>query len=367
MQRTWAVALFSLGVSTVLTEGASLKAHVIPAEVLEAPQKFEKDLKIDDRPQVGSLHFGHPYPTIQDSEDFDKDFVKDENADNGEYTAQSEYDRLRHKVTLLTQQAKAAGERKNEEKKDLEKDHENYKNQMAKDEKAIADKLKEKDELLKPFKLRPMPVKPVEDSAVDAIKAMSPLGKKKEEPSWWPFSSWGKPDSKPQVVSEDSEKTGAASQKAVWDFGPAEKAIEQAAKNLKDCEKELADAEADLKKLKAQLEAAEKKLALAHDKVKQSSERQLELERAEKTAHHQITVTASDELTADKAYQAQKALIEKLQAQLMKAAEKVRAMRAAEDKDGGVYPVATPEPKSGANSIVLSSAVALAMATIAVA
>jgi len=129
----------------------------------------------------------------------------------------------------------------------------------------------------------------------------------------------------------------------------------------------LADAEADLKKLKAKLAAAEKKLALAHEKVKQLSERQLELEKAATTAHHYVPVKASDELAADKAYQLQKAIVEKLVAQLLKAKEKVKSMRAAEDKDGGVYPVVTPGPKSGANSIALSSAIALAMATVALA
>jgi len=201
-----------LAVSTVLTQGASLKAHIIPAEVLESPKKFEKDLKVDDRPQVGTLHFKHPYPTVQDSEDFDKDFVKDENTDNGEYTAQSEYDSLRHKVTLLKQLAKVAEGRKNEEKVDLDDAWAKYKKNMAQDEEAIAKKLKEKDDLLTPFKLRPMPVKPVEENVVDAIKAMSPLGKgkKKEESTWWPFSSWGKPEPKkekePEVVSEVAEK-----------------------------------------------------------------------------------------------------------------------------------------------------------------
>merc|ERR1740130_429610 len=108
----------------------------------------------------------HPYPTVQDSEDFDKDFVKDENTDNGEYTAQSEYDSLRHKVTLLKQLAKVAEGRKNEEKVDLDAAWAKYRKNMAQDEQAIAKKLKEKDDLLTPFKLRPMPVKPVEDNVV---------------------------------------------------------------------------------------------------------------------------------------------------------------------------------------------------------
>jgi len=388
MQRSWAVALFSLAVSTVLTEGASLKAHTLPAEVLETDKKFNKDLRVDDRPQVGTLHFKHPYPTVQDSEDFDKDFVKDENTDNGEYTAQSEYDSLRHKVTLLKQQAKVALGRKNEEQKDLDGAYAKYKKNMAQDEKAIAKKLSEKDDLLKSFKLRPMPVVPVEDYVVEATRGISPMGKKTEGPAWWPFSSWGKTGKAkpapleevkaPEVVSEAAEKTGAASKEGLIAISEAEKAIEQAAKRLKEAEKELADAEANLKKLKAQLEAAQKKLATAHLKVKTVSKRQLELEKAATTAKHTLNAHAADQAAADKAYAAQKAIVDKMMAKLLKASQKIKSLRAAEDKDGGIYPVngvkktpasaaGEPEPKSGANSIALSSAIALAMAVIALA
>merc|ERR1719253_1851956 len=59
---------------------------------------FGKDYPWDKRPAVDVLHFKHPYPVVQDSGDFDRDYVKDENSDNGEWKAQSEYDRLRHEM-----------------------------------------------------------------------------------------------------------------------------------------------------------------------------------------------------------------------------------------------------------------------------
>ena len=42
--------------------------------------------------------FNHPYPAVQDSNDFDFDFVKDENSDGGRWAAQMEYDTLRSKI-----------------------------------------------------------------------------------------------------------------------------------------------------------------------------------------------------------------------------------------------------------------------------
>merc|ERR1719409_321635 len=59
---------------------------------------FGKDYPWDKRPKVDVLHFKHPYPAVQDSGDFDSDYVKDENSDNGSWKAQTEYDRLRHKL-----------------------------------------------------------------------------------------------------------------------------------------------------------------------------------------------------------------------------------------------------------------------------
>merc|ERR1719343_1170127 len=55
---------------------------------------FDKDYIADGRPQ-NKTHFQHPYPVLQDSEDYDKDYTKDENTDSGEWAAQDKYDKLR--------------------------------------------------------------------------------------------------------------------------------------------------------------------------------------------------------------------------------------------------------------------------------
>merc|ERR1719297_561966 len=57
--------------------------------------------------------FGHPYPAVQDTNEFDRDYVKDENNDGGEWKAQMEYDLLRTKLSKAQddmEKAKAANE-----------------------------------------------------------------------------------------------------------------------------------------------------------------------------------------------------------------------------------------------------------------
>merc|ERR1719230_1077348 len=58
---------------------------------------FGKDYP-DDHRVVTPHHFEHPFPVVQKSDDYDKDYVKDENADGGEWAAQMEYDQLRHDI-----------------------------------------------------------------------------------------------------------------------------------------------------------------------------------------------------------------------------------------------------------------------------
>merc|ERR1712139_144988 len=107
---------------------------------------------------VDVLHFKHPYPVVQDHEEFDSDFVKDENSDNGEWKAQTEYDRLRHKLRQLKKEAAEALAKKNEEKAELDKAMSDYEEDMAKERADIEQK---KSEVIEPIH----PEKPEEPSA----------------------------------------------------------------------------------------------------------------------------------------------------------------------------------------------------------
>merc|ERR1711865_1095963 len=81
---------------------------------------FGKDYPYDKRAVVDKHYvFDHPYPAVQDSGDFDRDFVKDENSDGGKWAAQMEYDTLRTKI-------RAAKEKMDKLKVNMEKEYKEY-------------------------------------------------------------------------------------------------------------------------------------------------------------------------------------------------------------------------------------------------
>merc|ERR1719498_1037213 len=71
---------------------------LIAGAVPQAASQY-KGYPEDEKYHSVKTKFDHPYPVVQESRDYDKDYVKDENNDNGEWKAQMEYDRLRAKIT----------------------------------------------------------------------------------------------------------------------------------------------------------------------------------------------------------------------------------------------------------------------------
>jgi hypothetical protein len=72
---------------------------------------FDHDYPDDSRAPKPVHDFQHPYPILQDSEDYDKDYVKDENSDGGEWKVQETYDTLRGKLARQQALLKAASGR----------------------------------------------------------------------------------------------------------------------------------------------------------------------------------------------------------------------------------------------------------------
>jgi len=72
-------------------------------KTLEPKDQFWKqDYPHDEQPAPPEEEpFDHPSPMVQDSEDWDKDYVEDTNSDNGEYKNQARYDELRHRIGPL--------------------------------------------------------------------------------------------------------------------------------------------------------------------------------------------------------------------------------------------------------------------------
>merc|ERR1719456_2015510 len=110
------------GVAGDVTEGGT---GITPSLRPSADKKFfGKDNPADDRPKVDVLHFKHPYPAVQDS---------------GSWKAQTEYDRLRHKLAKEKADVAKAEEAKKKAEEELhdavkkEKDQEEKKKKVEKE------------------------------------------------------------------------------------------------------------------------------------------------------------------------------------------------------------------------------------------
>jgi len=78
-------------------------------------QFFDKDYPTDMRPKVTNM-FDHPYPSVQAGSDYDDDYVKDENHDDGYWAIQMEYDRLKNKLAREKEGLAKAKAKMDEEK-----------------------------------------------------------------------------------------------------------------------------------------------------------------------------------------------------------------------------------------------------------
>lgn len=80
---------------------------------------FPADYPADMRPG-GKAQFNYPFPKVQHSAQYDEDFVKDENNDNGEWKAQSEYDRLKTKLHKEQMEVDEAKDKQDKEQKEAD-------------------------------------------------------------------------------------------------------------------------------------------------------------------------------------------------------------------------------------------------------
>lgn len=81
---------------------------------------FDHDYPDDLEPHAKKTEFSHPYPAVQDTDEYDKDYVKDENNDKGEWKAQMDYDLLRTKVARQKDDLENAKDAEREMQKKLE-------------------------------------------------------------------------------------------------------------------------------------------------------------------------------------------------------------------------------------------------------
>jgi len=104
-----------------LRGGSRIHPELEPVSDSKFYDGHHADYPTDGRPPANVKdHFSFPFPIVQDSHDYDKDYVKDENGDGGEWKAQAYYDKLRMGIGAARAAADRAQEKMVEEKKELD-------------------------------------------------------------------------------------------------------------------------------------------------------------------------------------------------------------------------------------------------------
>lgn len=281
--------------SSIESSGKSGKSFISPELETKSDSKFfGKDYPSDERPKVHVLHFKHPYPAVQDSDDFDKDFVNDENSDNGEFKAQSEYDRLRHK--------------------------------LAKEKEEFANILTAKDE--------------AEKELHEALRRHEAPKKRRSPPS---TRSSGGSNGNGEAISERWEAMTPPSRSSPGgiaspgDVEVATSDTRRAMDALEECKKQLEKARANLKKLMKELEEAKKEQDVTQAAYEADVARKKDSESEHKKCKINDNSNYQQYMDARENYLQQQTLVAEMEARLDAAASKVRETRDGEDDDGGVY------------------------------
>jgi len=203
---------------------------------------FDKDYPFDRRPAADKYYvFDHPYPAVQDTGDYDKDFVKDDNSDGGKWQAQMEYDTLRAKI-------RAAKGKLGDLKGKMEKEYEEW--------------MRAKQDDARSTKTAGEAKKDVEVASTEAHSASDKVNDLEGR------------------SSQDGTKVGGA-------IGDAVKKVQDEMADLEKCKKTLAEAKRNLKKVLKEKEEYEKKKTIhkaekAAKKAKVEEEKKKKRELAEK-------------------------------------------------------------------------------------
>jgi len=164
-----------------------------------------------------------PYPALQSKEDYDTDYVKDENSDKGAWQAQFEYDALRKKLAEEEAAVKRAEERADREGKDAD---------AAQRDDDDADRK----------------VKDAQKGSDDALK-----GEGEDK------------DSQGNDIKRSDDFEGPPSDEKLKELKKAveaaEERLERQKKAFAECERQLAEAKKDLEDLKARQAELEKDIA----------------------------------------------------------------------------------------------------------
>lgn len=305
--------------------------------------------------------FSHPYPAVQDTDEYDKDYVKDENNDNGEWKAQMDYDLLRTKVARQKDDLEKAKDAEREMQKKLEeaKKREAAAAKAAKEAAERAGKAKDHANSLKKR------AKDKEEEELRESKKVKNVKKAREQEEDDLF----KEDEEQEQEAKKSTKKETSADEDSDDIDKAVANVKKEMSELKGCEKELVVARRELKEAmaKADTSAREKaaKDAKAHEKwmkdrdeaaryadlkaaqaakYRSDHERRIAEEEARKKALEKKEVEYA---AAKKEFNQAEETLEKTEDGMKKAADNLRNFRRVEDIGGGVSWRPRVDPKTG--------------------
>lgn len=254
---------------------------------------FGKDYPDDESPKV--MHeFDYPYPAVQGSNTFDKDYVQDENNDRGEWEAQMEYDRLRSKLARQKKMVEKAKQKKEEQEEKAE-----------------------------------TPAKKTEDNESQSE------------------------DKKTPEASEDNRKEDKSTDEKEHDdhkslkdeVDAANKTVRKEVTDLKDCESELEEAKAALEALRAKLEAAKKEQQTAKSNAEASEAELKSAQEKEEELEKKVAETGKLHTSALDDLRSKEAELARLEKELAEAEKVLRSIRNG-DSAGTVSSSASSEPSS---------------------
>jgi len=267
-----------------------------------------------------------PYPALQSKDDYDKDYVKDENSDKGSWKAQFDYDYLRKKMAQ-------------------EKDENGKATDSARKAQRELDEAKRKADA-------------AGKDADDAKKGVDDASHGEDET-----------DKDENLSGPPSAEKLEQLKKAVAD---AEASYEKEKKDFAECEKQLEDAKTNLAELKAKQVELENQLAsetklwlehktqrfnvkkskedVAHTKVTAAHERLREAQVAKADMDAILAGKKAQHDVAKKSAAKEKAEVEKMKKDLAKATLTLQKLR------GYTPPAATPKSSASMASVLLSVA-----------
>lgn len=271
-----------------------LQSRIVPELEPVSDEKFmKKDLPDDRRPRVYH-RFEYPYPVVQDSEEYDSDYVEDKNDDGGYWSAQMKYDALKNKLTKQVDQLKAA-------LRDVQRN------------KAIMDKAFQRER----------------DAEQAALKA--------------------------EAAEKDADKhhddaTGTLKDAKKGVDGAAD-GVDDKTMTLEECKKQLEEARQKLKDLLAQKDGDAKNLADLEKAEAEAEAGEVGAEKDEEEAEKSVEEEKQDVVKAEAAYKKELADVKVAEDNLSKQAVVLRKFRHA-DPDGGVYEVGGKKPLIGGSQNV---------------